>query len=128
MDAKFQRENGLSHAEPGHHRTGGKQVLYNALMATIKATRSSSRALLGELSGMVALAGGESVPVVCTPGTASAAARGAREGDHAEDRGSSTRRRTRPGRLSRSELKAITDAGEASHIWVMTDDMYEHLV
>ena len=43
---------------------------------------------------------------------------------------SSTRRRTRPGAAyTRDELKALTDVlMRHPHVWVLTDDMYEHLV
>ena len=43
---------------------------------------------------------------------------------------SSTRRRTRPARpTTKSELKELTDVlMRHPHVWVLTDDMYEHLV
>src|SRR5947207_15155713 len=67
--AKFQRENGLSY-NPNQIivGTGGKQVLYNALMATIN---PGDEVIIPapywvSYPEMVALAGGEPVPVVCT--------------------------------------------------------------
>jgi aspartate aminotransferase len=67
--AKFQRENGLTYT-PNQIivGTGGKQVLYNALMATIN---PGDEVIIPapywvSYPEMVALAGGESVPVVCT--------------------------------------------------------------
>src|SRR6201990_1688410 len=67
--AKFQRENGLAY-KPNQIivSTGGKQVLYNALMATIN---PGDEVIIPapywvSYPEMVALAGGESVPVVCT--------------------------------------------------------------
>jgi len=67
--AKFQRENGLVY-KPNQVivGTGGKQVLYNALMATIN---PGDEVIIPapywvSYPEMVALAGGESVPVVCT--------------------------------------------------------------
>src|SRR5215212_7521340 len=66
--AKFQRENGLTY-KPNQIivGTGGKQVLYNALMATLN---PGDEVIIPapywvSYPEMVALAGGESVPVVC---------------------------------------------------------------
>ena len=70
--AKFQRENGLTY-KPNQIivGTGGKQVLYNALMATIN---PGDEVIIPapywvSYPEMVALAGGEPVPVVCTAAT-----------------------------------------------------------
>ncbi|MBR1221893.1 pyridoxal phosphate-dependent aminotransferase [Bradyrhizobium sp. U87765 SZCCT0131] len=133
--AKFQRENGLVY-KPNQISvgTGGKQVLYNALMATIN---PGDEVIIPapywvSYPEMVALAGGESVPVVCTA-------------EHGF--------KLQPGELERAitpktkwlilnspsnptgaaytaaELKALTDVlVRHPHVWVMTDDMYEHLV
>src|SRR3981081_1818785 len=67
--AKFQRENALTY-KPSQVivGTGGKQVLYNALMDTIN---PGDEVIIPapywvSYPEMVALAGGESVPVVCT--------------------------------------------------------------
>src|ERR1700753_608906 len=67
--AKFQLENGLSY-KPSQIivGTGGKQVLYNALMATIN---PGDEVIIPapywvSYPEMVALAGGEPVPVICT--------------------------------------------------------------
>src|SRR5213082_2034960 len=67
--AKFQRENGLTYT-PNQVvvSTGGKQVLYNALMATIN---PGDEVIIPapywvSYPEMVALAGGEPVPVVCS--------------------------------------------------------------
>ncbi|MGO9356661.1 MAG: aminotransferase class I/II-fold pyridoxal phosphate-dependent enzyme, partial [Xanthobacteraceae bacterium] len=67
--AKFRRENGLTYT-PNQITvgTGGKQVLYNALMATLS---PGDEVIIPapywvSYPEMVALAGGESVPVVCT--------------------------------------------------------------
>ena len=67
--AKFQRENGLTY-KPNQIivGTGGKQVLYNALMATLN---PGDEVIIPapywvSYPEMVALAGGEPVPVVCT--------------------------------------------------------------
>ena len=87
--AKFKRENGLAY-KPNQIivGTGGKQVLYNALMATIN---PGDEVIIPapywvSYPEMVALAGGEPVPVVCTGGERLQAARGGSgKGDHAED-------------------------------------------
>ena len=87
--AKFQRENGLTY-KPNQIivGTGGKQVLYNALMATIN---PGDEVIIPapywvSYPEMVALAGGEPVPVVCPAAQRlQAAARRAGKGDHAED-------------------------------------------
>ncbi len=100
--AKFQRENGLTY-KPNQIivGTGGKQVLYNALMATIN---PGDEVIIPapywvSYPEMVALAGGEPVPVVCTAahGFKLQPARSGK-GDHAEDQSGSScaRRRTRP--------------------------------
>src|SRR6476620_8350365 len=80
--AKFQRENELSY-KPNQIivGTGGKQVLYNALMATIN---PGDEVIIPapywvSYPERVALAGGVPVSVVCT------AAQGTGKGDHAED-------------------------------------------
>src|SRR5919109_843994 len=66
---KFKRENGLDY-KPSQVSvgTGGKQVLYNALMATINPGDEVVIPAPYWVSypEMVALAGGESVPIVCT--------------------------------------------------------------
>src|SRR5207247_9550292 len=70
--AKFQRENGLTYkANQIIVGTGGKQVLYNALMATINPADEVIIPAPYWVSypEMVALAGGEPVPVVCTAAT-----------------------------------------------------------
>src|SRR3978361_1744369 len=133
--AKFQRENGLSY-KPNQIivGTGGKQVLYNALMATIN---PGDEVIIPapywvSYPEMVALAGGESVPVVCT------AASGFKL--RPEDLEKAITAKTKwiilcspsnptGAAYSRAELKAITDVlVKHPDVWVMTDDMYEHLV
>src|SRR5947209_8902759 len=68
ISRKFQRENGLTY-KPNQIivGTGGKQVLYNALMATLN---PGDEVIIPapywvSYPEMVALAGGETVPVVC---------------------------------------------------------------
>ena len=133
--AKFQRENGLTY-KPNQIivGTGGKQVLYNALMATIN---PGDEVIIPapywvSYPEMVALAGGEPVPVVCT------AAQGFKLQPDALEKAITPKTKwiilcspSNPtgAAYSRSELKAITDVlVKHPHVWVMTDDMYEHLV
>ena len=133
--AKFERENGLSY-KPNQVivGTGGKQVLYNALMATIN---PGDEVIIPapywvSYPEMVTLAGGESVPVVCT------AERGFKLS--AADLEKAITPKTKwiilnspanptGAAYTRAELKAITDVlVKHPQVWVMTDDMYEHLV
>jgi aspartate aminotransferase len=133
--AKFQRENGLSY-KPNQVivGTGGKQVLYNALMATIN---PGDEVIIPapywvSYPEMVALAGGESVPVVCT------AKHGFKLSPQELEKAITPRTKwlilnspSNPtgAAYTRAELKAITDVlVKHPHVWVMTDDMYEHLV
>jgi aspartate aminotransferase len=132
---KFKRENELSY-KPNQIiiGTGGKQVLYNALMATVN---PGDEVIIPapywvSYPEMVALAGGESVPVICT------AEHGFKL--RAADLEKAIKPKTKwiilnspsnptGSAYSRTELKAITDVlVKHPHVWVMTDDMYEHLV
>ena len=133
--AKFQRENGLTY-KPNQIivGTGGKQVLYNALMATLN---PGDEVIIPapywvSYPEMVALAGGETVPVVC-PASSGFKLR-------PEDLEKAITPKTKwiilcspsnptGAAYTRAELKAITDVlVKHPHVWVMTDDMYEHLV
>jgi len=133
--AKFQRENGLAY-KPNQVivGTGGKQVLYNALMATMN---PGDEVIIPapywvSYPEMVALAGGEPVPVVC------AAEHGFKLQPEALEKAITPRTKwiilnspSNPtgAAYSRAELKAITDVlVKHPQVWVMTDDMYEHLV
>jgi aspartate aminotransferase len=132
---KFKRDNNLDY-KPSKIiiGTGGKQVLYNALMATLN---PGDEVIIPapywvSYPEMVLLGGGEPVPVptriedgfkmkpealekaitpktkwviLCSPSNPTGAA------------------------YTRAELKALTDVlVKHPHVWVMTDDMYEHLV
>lgn len=133
--AKFSRENGLSY-KPAQITvgTGGKQVLYNALMATINPGDEVVIPAPYWVSypEMVALAGGEPVPVVCT------AEQGFKLRPEALEKAITPKTKwlilnspSNPtgAAYTRAELKAITDVlVRHPHVWVMTDDMYEHLV
>jgi aspartate aminotransferase len=133
--AKFKRENGLTY-KPGQITvgTGGKQVLYNALMATIN---PGDEVIIPapywvSYPEMVALAGGEPVPVVCT------AEHGFKL--QAADLEKAITPKTKwiilnspsnptGAAYTEAEMKALTDVlVKHPHVWVMTDDMYEHLV
>ena len=132
---KFARENNLVYT-PAEISvgTGGKQVLYNALMATLN---PGDEVIIPapywvSYPDMVLLAGGTPVEVV----------------GHAEDAfklradvlEAAITEKTKwvilnsPSNPSgaaytRAELKALTDVlVKHPHVWVMTDDMYEHLV
>ncbi len=133
--AKFQRENGLTYT-PNQVvvSTGGKQVLYNALMATIN---PGDEVIIPapywvSYPEMVALAGGEPVPVVCTaefgfklqPAALEAAITSRTKWIILNSPSNPT-----GAAYSRAELKALTDVlVKHPQVWVMTDDMYEHLV
>ena len=133
---KFKRENGLDY-KPRQITvgTGGKQVLYNAFMATLN---PGDEVIIPapywvSYPDMVLLAGGTPVEVD--------APHGERLQDEAGS-SSSARSRRRPNgccfnspsnptgaAYTRAELKALTDVlVKHPHVYVMTDDMYEHLV
>ncbi|ETR77023.1 aspartate aminotransferase [Afipia sp. P52-10] len=133
--AKFKRENGLDY-KPNQIIicTGGKQVLYNALMATIN---PGDEVIIPapywvSYPEMVALAGGESVPIVCP------AENGFKL--RAADLEKAITPKTKwiilnspsnptGAAYTEAELRAITDVlVKHPQVWVMTDDMYEHLV
>jgi len=133
--AKFMRENGLDY-EPSQITvgTGGKQVLYNALQATLDAGDEVIIPAPYWVSypDMVRLAEGEPVTVAC----------GANKNFklQAEDLEAAITPRTRwiilnspsnptGAAYTRDEMKALTDVlKKHPQVWVMTDDMYEHLV
>ncbi len=132
---KFKRENKLDY-KPSQISvgTGGKQVLYNALMATINPGDEVICVAPYWVSypEMVALAGGEPVTVTTTM------AEGFKLKPEALERAITPKTKwiifnspSNPtgGAYSRAELKAITDVlVRHPQVWVMTDDMYEHLV
>src|ERR1700719_875083 len=133
--AKFERENALTY-KPNQVivGTGGKQVLYNALMATIN---PGDEVIIPapywvSYPEMVALAGGEPVPVVCTaefgfklqPAALEAAITPRTKWIILNSPSNPT-----GAAYSRAELKALTDVlVKHPQVWVMSDDMYEHLV
>ena len=131
---KFRRENGLDYA-PGQISvgTGGKQILYNALMATLN---PGDEVIIPapywvSYPDMVLLAGGEPVVVECpietgfrmTPEQLEAAITPKTKWLIFNSPSNPT-----GAGYSRDQLKALTDVlMRHPHVWVMTDDMYEHL-
>src|SRR5499427_5940159 len=132
---KFKRENGLDY-KPSQIivGTGGKQVLYNALAATLDPGDEVVLAAPHWVSypEMVMLAGGEpvAVPTSLESGFKMSAA--------ALERAITPKTRwvllnspSNPtgAAYTRAELKVLTDVlVKHPHVWVLTDDMYEHLV
>jgi aspartate aminotransferase len=131
---KFKRENGLDY-NPSQIiiSTGGKQVLYNAFAATIDPGDEVVIPAPYWVSypEMVMLTGGEpvSVPTTLESGfkmTAEALERAITPktkwvllNSPSNPTGSA---------YTRAELKKLTDVVQRPHVYVMTDDMYEHLV
>ena len=133
--AKFKRENGLDYTTKQITvGTGGKQVLFNAFMATLSAGDEVVIPAPYWVSypEMVLLAEGTPVIVPCTQETGFKL--------KAADLEKAITPKTKwvllnsPSNPSgaaytRAELKAITDVlVRHPHVWVLTDDMYEHLV
>jgi aspartate aminotransferase len=132
---KFKRENGLdyklSQITVG---TGGKQVLYNALVATLNPGDEVVIPAPYWVSypEMVLLAGGEPVAVPTTMES------GFKMSAAALERAITPKTKwlilnspSNPtgAAYAKSELKALTDVlVKHPHVWVLTDDMYEHLV
>jgi aspartate aminotransferase len=133
--AKFKRENGLEY-KPNQITvgTGGKQVLYNALMATLN---PGDEVIIPapywvSYPDMVLLAEGTPVIVSCSQNNGFKM--------RAEELEAAITPKTKwvilnspsnptGAAYTRAELKALTDVlVKHPHVWVMTDDMYEHLV
>lgn len=133
--AKFKRENNLEYTpDQCIVGTGGKQILFNAFMATLNAGDEVIIPAPYWVSypEMVAICGGESVFVQATI-----------ENDFkvtAEALEAAITPKTKwflfnspsnpsGAAYSHDELKALTDVlMKHPHVWVLTDDMYEHLV
>jgi aspartate aminotransferase len=132
---KFKRENGLDY-KPSQITvgTGGKQVLFNALVCTIN---PGDEVIIPapywvSYPDIVLFAGGTPVPVV------------AKLEDGFKIKPEALARAITPktkwlifnspsnptgAAYTRAELKALTDVlVKHPHVWVLTDDMYEHLV
>jgi aspartate aminotransferase len=132
---KFKRENGLDY-KPSQITvgTGGKQVLFNALVATIN---PGDEVIIPapywvSYPDIVLFAGGKPVPVVGTQAT------GFKIKPEALEKAITPKTKwfifnspSNPtgAAYTRAELKALTDVlVKHPHVWVLTDDMYEHLV
>ncbi|WP_370161403.1 pyridoxal phosphate-dependent aminotransferase [Limimaricola soesokkakensis] len=132
--AKFKRDNDLDYA-PSEVSvgTGGKQVLYNALMATLN---PGDEVIIPapywvSYPDMVLLAGGTPVTVACGIETGYKLTAESLEAAITPNTKwllfNSPSNPTGAG-YSHDELKALTDVlMRHDHVWVMTDDMYEHL-
>ena len=132
---KFRRENGLKYI-PSQVMvsTGGKQVLFNALMATMNVNDEVIIPAPYWVSypDMVRLCGGEPVIVEApieadfkiTPAQLEAAITPNTKWFIFNSPSNPT-----GAGYSRSELKALTDVLlRHPHVWIMSDDMYEHIV
>ena len=133
--AKFLRENGLSYT-PAQVTvgTGGKQTLYNALAATLN---PGDEVIIPapywvSYPDMVLLAGGTPVPVVAgidtafkiTPAQLDAAITPRTKWFIFNSPSNPT-----GAGYTRTELRALCDVLlHHPHVWIMSDDMYEHLV
>jgi aspartate aminotransferase len=133
--AKFERENGLKYA-PNQITvgTGGKQVLYNALMATLNPGDEVIVPAPYWVSypDMVILAEGTPVEVACsenqnfklTPEALEAAITPKTKWVILNSPSNPT-----GAAYTAADLKALADVLlRHPHVWVMTDDMYEHLL
>ena len=132
---KFKRENNLDY-KPNQIiiSTGGKQVLYNALMATLNPGDEVIVPAPYWVSypDMVLLAGGE--PVIVPTRMED----GFKMKPEALEKAITPKTKwiifnspSNPtgAAYTKAELKAITDVlVKHPHVWIMTDDMYEHLV
>ncbi|RID91460.1 pyridoxal phosphate-dependent aminotransferase [Gemmobacter lutimaris] len=133
--AKFERENGLRYA-PNQISvgTGGKQILYNALIATCN---PGDEVIIPapywvSYPDMVLLAGGTPVPVVATLENDFKITAAQLEAAITPKTKwfifNSPSNPTGAG-YSHDELKALTDVlMRHPQVWIMSDDMYEHLV
>lgn len=132
--AKFKRENGLSYT-PAQVTvgTGGKQVLYNALIATVN---PGDEVLIPtpywvSYPDMVELAGGTPVIVEADKKTFKITAEALEAAITPKTKWFIFNSPSNPSgaAYTRAELKALTDVlVRHPHVWVMSDDMYEHLV
>ena len=133
--SKFLRENGLTYTpQQISVGTGGKQILYNALMATLN---PGDEVIIPapywvSYPDMVLLAGGVPVPVVAgietdfklTPDQLEAAITPKTKWFIFNSPSNPT-----GAGYTRDELKGLTDVlMRHPQVWVMSDDMYEHLV
>jgi aspartate aminotransferase len=133
--AKFKRDNNLTYArDQVIVSTGGKQVLYNAFMATLNAGDEVIIPAPYWVSypDMVILAEGEPVFIECsidnkfkmTPDQLEKAITPKTKWVILNSPSNPT-----GAGYTKAEMKALTDVlVKNPHVWVMTDDIYEHLV
>ena len=133
--AKFKRDNGLDYGiDQIIICTGGKQVLYSALVATINPGDEVviPAPFWVSYPDMVHLAGGTPVIIDVTAETAfrmTAEALEAAITPKTKWLIFNSPSNPSGAAYSYDELKALTDVlMRHPHVWVMTDDMYEHLV
>jgi aspartate aminotransferase len=133
--AKFKRENGLEF-KPSQISigTGGKQVLYNALMATINAGDEVviPAPCWVSYADIVQLGGGTPVFIECKLED------GYKLKPEQLDRAITAKTKwvlfnapcnPTGAAYTRDEIKALTDVlMKHKHVWLLTDDMYEHLL
>lgn len=135
ISAKFKRENGIDYApDQVTVGTGGKQVLFNAFMASVNAGDEVIIPAPYWVSypDMVMMADGTPVFVECP------AEKQFKLQPDALEKAITPKTKwvilnspSNPtgAAYTRAELKALTDVlVKHPHVWVMTDDMYEHLV
>ncbi|WP_224815202.1 pyridoxal phosphate-dependent aminotransferase [Hasllibacter sp. MH4015] len=135
ITAKFARDNGLDYT-PAQVTvgTGGKQILYNALMATLN---PGDEVIIPapywvSYPDMVLLAGGAPVFIEASPEAAYKITPAQLDAAITPNTKwfifNSPSNPTGAG-YTAEELKGLTDVlMKHPHVWVMTDDMYEHLV
>ncbi|PLK72324.1 aspartate aminotransferase [Rhizobium sp. TH135] len=132
---KFKRENGLDYKpEQVIVGTGGKQILFNAFMATINPGDEVviPAPFWVSYPEMIALCGG--TPVFVETTIENNFKLTAEQLDKAITPKTKWFMFNSPSNpsgaaYSKDELKALTDVlMKHSHVWVLTDDMYEHLV
>ncbi len=132
---KFKRENGLDY-DPSQVivGTGGKQILFNAFMATLN---KGDEVVIPapywvSYPEMVAICGGTAVPVSTSLENKFKLSPEALEAAITpKTKWLIFNSPSNPsgGAYSHDELKALTDVlMRHPHVWVLTDDMYEHLV
>ena len=132
---KFARENGLKYDTPQITvSSGGKQVLYNAMVATLSPGDEVVIPAPYWVSypEMVLLCDGEPIPVPCSQNNGFKL--------RPEDLEAAITPRTKwlilnspsnptGAAYTEAELKALADVLlKHEHVWVMTDDMYEHVI
>ena len=134
IEAKFARDNGLQF-EPSEVivSTGGKQVLFNALMASLN---PGDEVIIPapywvSYPDMVSLCGGEPVVVPTSTQTGYKLTPDALEAaitPHTKWFIFNSPSNPTGAGYSRDELSALTEVlARHQHVWILTDDMYEHI-